>query len=253
MRPDSSWCIIICMKTYITNVQRYAIHDGGGIRTTVFFKGCPLACKWCHNPETISFKPEGEVFIYTPQELARRVLRDQIFFGDLGGVTLSGGEPLAQNMHYIVEFLKILKQNDLNIACDTCGDVPWENFAAVLPYINLFLYDLKIASEKLHIRYTGQSNKRIIENLKKLSPPARMQLRVPVVGGVNDGAEMTEIIALAKSAAPNCMVSLLPYHNLGKDKWRDFAPDYNFYTPSPERMREIAADWERAGFIVEED
>ena len=242
------------MKTLITNIQRYAIHDGGGIRTTVFFKGCPLACSWCHNPETISFKAEGEFSVYTPQELARRVLRDQIFFGSQGGVTLSGGEPLAQDMWYIVEFLKILKQNGINVACDTCGDVPWENFAAVLPYIDTFLYDVKIASEDLHIQHTGRSNGRIIDNLRKLSSLARVQLRIPVIGGVNDGDEMSKIIALAKSSAPGSRVSLLPYHNMGKDKWvkAGMSPaEFDFYTPSAKRMAEIAADWEQTGFKVE--
>jgi pyruvate formate lyase activating enzyme len=241
-------------KTLISNIQRYAIHDGGGIRTTVFFKGCPLACAWCHNPETISFKPEGEYFSYTPQELIKIIMRDQIFFGDSGGVTLSGGEPLAQSMAYILEFAKLLKQNGVNIACDTCGDVPWENFAAILTYVNLFLYDIKLASEDLHIKYTGRSNQRIIENLKKLSPLARVRLRIPVIGGVNDGEEMANIINLAKSAAPGSEVSLLPYHNLGKDKWdkTDIQPtEFNFHTPSKEHMAKIAKDWEQAGFKVE--
>ena len=255
------------MSAFITNIQRYAIHDGGGIRTTVFFKGCPLACSWCHNPENMSFDDSGESlphksgrntgFQMPPRDLARRLLREMIFFGDSGGVTLSGGEPLAQDMAYITELLGILKQKGVNVACDTCGDVPWENISAVLPFIDTFLYDIKIASRDLHIRHTGKSNERIIANLERLclneDSLAKIWLRVPVVGGVNDGAEMANIIALAKQKAPNRKVSLLPYHHLGEDKWAKLGkppPSSEFYIPPLERMVEIAADWGRAGFEV---
>ncbi|MCL2397263.1 MAG: radical SAM protein [Defluviitaleaceae bacterium] len=243
------------MSVLITNIQRYAIHNGGGIRTTVFFKGCPLACSWCHNPETQSFKAEGEVFNYTPRQLAKLVMRDQIFFGEQGGVTLSGGEPLAQDMGYMTEFLRILKQSGAHIACDTCGDVPWDNFAAVLPYVDLFLYDIKAATEELHVEYTGRSNVRIIDNLGKLAQhTAQVWLRIPVIGGYNDGEEMTAIIDLAKKAAPGRKISLLPYHTMGKDKWDkiDKSPRHvDFYTPGTEAMAKIAMDWKRAGFEAE--
>jgi len=232
------------MNVLITNIQRYAIHDGGGIRTTVFFKGCPLACSWCHNPETKSFEAEAGALTYPPRKLAEIVMRDQIFFGDSGGVTLSGGEPLAQDMAYMTEFLKILKQNEIHVACDTCGDAPWENFAAVLPYVDLFLYDIKAASQEVHIKHTKRGNERIITNLEKLHPLANVWLRIPVIGGVNDGEEMTAIINRAKSAAPGCNVSLLPYHAMGgRDSERG-----KFHTPSHERMTEIRTAWKNAGF-----
>jgi len=264
------------MGAYITNIQRYAIHDGGGIRTTVFFKGCPLRCEWCHNPETQEFAivvddeqresvceavpPVIARSVATKQstkELARIVLRDQIFFGDKGGVTISGGEPLAQDMDYMVEFLSLLKKHDVNIACDTCGDVPWENFQAVLPYVDLFLFDLKLASPELHMKYTRQDNKRIISNLEILSAQtsqktAKIWLRIPVIGGVNDNEEMLKIIALAQSASPNSKVSLLPYHNMGTDKWTKIRrPSPNFYTPSQEKMNAILEAWKTAGFEAE--
>jgi len=241
----------------ITNIQRYAIHDGGGIRTTVFFKGCPLACAWCHNPETQSFDDIAGVLRYSPEELAWIVLRDELFFGESGGVTISGGEPLAQDSEYLVAFLKILKKRDIHVACDTCGDVPWGQFEVVLPYVDLFLYDLKLATNELHERYTGSSNSRILANLKKLSSmtkPSNIWLRVPIIGGVNVGSidgsksdtasgrdeiacrrhdkgylqyeaagnetvEMTKIIALAQRITPGCKVSLLPYHNMAAGKW----------------------------------
>jgi len=238
----------------ITNIQRYAINDGGGIRTAVFFKGCPLACAWCHNPETQSFADEGDVLKVSPDKLAQIVLRDQIFFGSSGGVTLSGGEVLAQDTAYIVQFLKILKQNDIHIACDTCGDAPWESFESVLPYVDVFLYDIKVADSALHKRWTGQGNERIIANLEKLNGIANVWLRIPVIGGFNDGAEMAAIIALAKGVAPNRRVSLLPYHAMGEGKRSKIskAPSqHDFYTPRPDQMQKIAVDWEHAGFDVE--
>jgi pyruvate formate lyase activating enzyme len=153
-------------------------------------------------------------------------------------------------MAYIMEFLRILKQRDVHIACDTCGDVPWENFACVLPYVDVFLYDIKAADGPLHKHRTGQDNRRIIANLEKLHRVANVWLRIPVIGGVNDGAEMAAIIALAKDVAPNCKVSLLPYHHMGEGKWGK-AMEHDFYTPSVDKMQEIALDWQRAGFEVE--
>jgi len=241
-----------CM--FVTNIQRYAIHDGGGIRTTVFFKGCPLGCLWCHNPETQGFAGEG-FKRYSPDELARIVLRDQIFYENSGGVTISGGEPLAQDMKYMQKFLQILKKRDTHIACDTCGDVPWESFEAVLPYVDLFLYDIKLATGELHRKYTGQDNVRIISNLErlaKLAPYPQVWLRIPVIGGVNDGCEMAEIIALAKRVAPGSNVSLLPYHNMGTHKWEQiYKPVQDFSTPSSARMMQILEDFKQVGFNVE--
>jgi len=235
----------------ITNIQRYAIHDGGGIRTTVFFKGCPLSCLWCHNPETQSFG-EGDCRLYTPQALAQAVLRDQIFYENGGGVTISGGEPLAQNIDEMLAFLIIIKERGIHIACDTCGDVPWGNFEAVLPYVDMFLCDIKLASPALHKKYTGRDNKQIISNLECLAKTAQVWLRIPVVGGVNDGDEMDNIIALAKQAAPGSKVSLLPYHSMGAGKWAEInKPAHIFTTPSNEKMHQILTKFKAANFDAE--
>jgi len=179
------------------------------------------------------------------------VLRDQIFFGNDGGVTISGGEPLMQNMDYIVDFLKVLKKNGVNVACDTCGAAPWENFDAVLPYVDTFLYDLKAATKELHISHTGQSNEDILANLRLLCPVANVWLRIPVIGGFNNKEEMTKIIAFAKEIAPASKVFLLPYHSMGEGKWVKAdknPPVHNFFTPSNEEMQKIAIDWKKAGF-----
>jgi len=236
----------------VTNIQRFAIHDGGGIRTTVFFKGCPLACEWCHNPETQSFDNDGEATCYSLEALARVILRDQVFFCDSGGVTISGGEPLAQDIGFLLELLRLLKNKGMHIACDTCGDVPWQHFEAVLPYVDLFLYDIKLATGQLHSEYTGRDNIQIVDNLKKLVQEANVWLRIPVIGGVNDGDEMAKIIALAGGIGPGCRVSLLPYHSMGADKWTKLGkPRPEFYTPADKRIAEIKAQWKQAGFTIE--
>ena len=219
----------------VTNIQRFSVHDGPGVRTTVFFKGCPLCCLWCHNPETISFEMEKGDTVYTADELVKRVIRDQIFFGENGGVTISGGEPLAQDMAFMIDFLRKLKKQDINVACDTSGDASWDNFELVLPYVDIFLYDIKLATETAHIKFTGRSNIRIIENLSKLAKTNKVQLRVPVIGGVNEGREMKEILKLAKKTAPRAAIELIPYHQLGLHKWEKLGKTpQKFYTPTKE-------------------
>ena len=219
----------------VTNIQRFSIHDGPGVRTTIFFKGCPLCCLWCHNPETISYDMEEGCFIYTADELVKKATRDQIFFGENGGVTISGGEPLAQDMAFMIDFLRKLKSLGINVACDTSGDVPWDNFDLVMPYVDIFLYDIKLATETAHIKFTGRSNKRIIENLSKLAKSNKVQIRIPVIGGANERREMKEILKLAKKTAPTAQVKLIPYHSLGIQKWEKLGKTpQKFFTPTKE-------------------
>ena len=224
----------------VANIQRFSIHDGPGVRTTVFFKGCPLCCLWCHNPEMISFEMEKGDTRYTASELAKKVMRDQIFFGENGGVTLSGGEPLVQDMAFMIDFLRKLKERGINIACDTSGDVPWDNFELIMPYVDIFLYDIKLATEAAHIKFTGRSNKRIIENLKKLAKSKRVHLSIPVIGGVNEENEMKEMLKLAKKVAPHAPIKLNPYHQLGIQKWEKLGKTpQKFYTPTKEYINEL--------------
>ena len=219
----------------VANIQRFSVHDGPGIRTTVFFKGCPLCCLWCHNPEAISFEMEEGSEIYTAGELAKKVVRDEVFFGEHGGVSISGGEPLAQDMAFMIDFLGKLKKQGINVVCDTSGDVPWDNFELVMPYVDIFLYDIKLATETAHKKFTGRSNKRIIENLAKLAKTDKVILRIPVVGGANEGREMKEILKLAKKTAPTAKIQLIPYHSLGIQKWEKLGrTPQKFYTPTKE-------------------
>ena len=258
-------------------MQSYAIHDGEGIRTTVFFKGCPLRCAWCHNPETQSFEAE---WLHHPERcigcgrcasgcptgartlagqactadaLCALLLRERVFYdASGGGVTLSGGEPLAQDPAYLLALCRALHQRGVRVAVDTCGHVPYARFAALLPYVDTFLYDIKAADPALHARYTGVDNALILDNLRRLGAEnARIRLRVPVVPGVNTApAEMARIVAIAREAAPASPVHLLPYHRLGQHKHVQLNahPPTLFDEPSPALMEALALRWREAGF-----
>lgn len=269
-------------RPLISNIQRFCTHDGPGIRTTVFFKGCPLSCKWCHNPENQRFEkdtvfyeercvrcgdcgkpgfiPGGCVYgareeigkSYTPYALSEILLRDLSFYeSSSGGITLSGGEPLAQDIACLTELLRLLKVQGVHTAIDTCGDVPWEAVAAAAPLTDLFLYDMKALDSGLHSAFMGNDNKLILSNLERLSGQAVINLRIPVIGGFNDGREMADMADYAGKHVNACKVNLLPYHNTGAGKYKRLGktPGENlFYTPSAARMNEIAGLWKAAGF-----
>ena len=238
------------MKTaIISNIKRFAVHDGDGIRTTVFFKGCPLKCLWCHNPESISFQPQiafyknkcigcgeckredfsvadclGEAKVLygrevTVEELLPLLLEDRDFYETSGGgVTLSGGECLAQ-ADFCAELLKRLKQEGINTAVDTCGFVPRVAIDKVIPYTDTFLYDIKAMDEAVHIRCTGQSNKIILENLKYIdSCNKSIEIRIPYVPNHNDD-QMEKIAEFLKTLKNLKAVKVLPYHNYAGSKY----------------------------------
>ena len=298
-------------KPLIINIQKFSVHDGGGIRTTVFFKGCPLSCRWCHNAESRSWNRElmffsercsgcGRCAAVCPEkgiavkeqeggmhkiavtdralctacgsctdfcisnarsivgeemeaeELVRILRQDRQFYEDSGGgVTLSGGEAMAQDMDYMENLLVRLQSEGIPVNMDTCGEAPFERFERVLPYIHTFLYDIKAVTPELHREYTGVSNERILENLKNLTlAGARVHIRVPVIPEVNgDDEEMGKIIRFVKEYAKPVKISLLPYHNTGKDKAvRVGAESMEFSVPTGERMEELKALWLQAGF-----
>lgn len=252
-------------------IKRFETHDGDGIRTTLFFKGCPLRCKWCHNPESISqaqqiaffselcincggcaslceantiegsqhvfkrekctlcgkctnFCPKGAFVIYgneaKPQEIAEELLKDEIFFkGSKGGVTFSGGEPLYQ-VDLCVEIAKILKGHGINIAIDTCGFVSKAAFDKILPYVDMFLYDIKAYDNDTHIKCTGRPNQQILENLQYLDDLGKeIEIRIPYVPGYND--DQIELIAKFLSKLKHIKrIRVLPYHNYADEKYR---------------------------------
>ena len=271
----------------IFDIQRFSVHDGPGIRTTVFMKGCPLRCKWCHNPEGLSPAPQvqflGEACIgcgrcggertreaallcpsgalkllgqaWSPEALLEAVLADREFYGAEGGVTFSGGECLLQ-YPFVAHMLRLLKERGIRTAVDTSGEVPWEAFEAVLPYCDTYLYDVKTADPELHRSCTGRDNAQILQNLRELSHRgADLWIRIPVIPGVNDSEE--EIRAMGRILAPLGVrsVTLIPYHTLGQSKYATLGMSPGFDTEKSvtgTQLRELRELLRSFGLNVEE-
>ena len=289
----------------IFDIKRFSIHDGPGIRSTVFLKGCPLSCQWCHNPESQSFTPEflfrvdrcllcgscievcpeGAIRIdnekiitdikkcvvqgqcvsvcypgareiigreVSPSEVVDELVRDRVFYEESGGgVTFSGGEPLSQS-EFLEESLKLCHEAELKTALDTCGSAPWEELESQLPYLDLVLYDHKLLDDRLHKKFTGVSNKNILENFVRLGKSGiEVIVRRPVIPGVNDSSE--EINRLGVFLQENNGVSkidLLPYHALSADKYTRLGREQStaWKTPSPEDQERITTQLNEMGF-----
>jgi pyruvate formate lyase activating enzyme len=255
---------ILLMKGIIFNVKRYAIHDGPGIRVAFFMKGCPLSCWWCHNPEGISPEPEeviqtnkvgGKEFSrksivgkpYKVEDILSVLDRERVFLEKSGGgVTFSGGEPLMQHQ-FLLEALKACKEAGYHTAVDTSGHCPAARLRKIIPYTDLFLYDIKHPDALKHEFYTGVSNKLILNNLRLLlSNRKDVMIRIPVVPGINDNEEyisgFMRIIKENKSENIK-MINLLPYHRIGSSKYRKFNRTYRmeeYKQPSESRMKELS-------------
>lgn len=257
----------------IFDIQRNSFVDGPGIRTTVFFKGCSLKCKWCHNPESQSPNPQimyyknkctgcgrcrgitekNTEFVcfndakqicgkeYTVDEVFNIIQRDKLFYETSGGgVTFSGGECMLQ-IDFLCEILKKCKNNKINTTVDTAGDVPWEYFEKTVPYTDLFLYDIKTLNDELHKKYTGVSNNRILINFKKLvDTGARIRVRIPVIPSVNDTESDMKSIKDFLKPFNSLMVELLPYHKMGEHKYAALGMNTEeFDVPSQTRMDKL--------------
>ena len=193
------------IEGYIHSIESMGLVDGPGIRTVVFFQGCRLRCRYCHNPDTWTMR-SGKEQIFTPEQLVNKLLRFKPYFGDNGGVTFSGGECMLQ-IDFLCEILKKCKENGIHTAVDTAGNALWERFEKILPYTDLFLYDVKAFSEELHKEGTGVSNSLILENLKRLSGRAEIIIRIPVIGGYNDNIdELTRIAEFLKDKSKHSIL-----------------------------------------------
>lgn len=233
------------------DIQRNSFVDGPGIRTTVFFKGCNLKCKWCHNPESQSFKKQLLVFPdkctvcgkkYKSDEVFHVILKDKAFYDSSGGgVTFSGGECMLQ-LEFLIELLKKCKEHNIHTAIDTAGNINWSCFEQILPFTDLFLYDVKCYDENLHIQGTGTSNKTILNNLKKLSKHFNgdIVIRIPIIPGFNDNVpELKHIAQFLKSLKLND-IELLPYHKMGVHKYDALGrKPILFQEPSPSTIEEL--------------
>ncbi|HUU36854.1 MAG TPA: glycyl-radical enzyme activating protein [Candidatus Desulfaltia sp.] len=293
----------------IFDIKRYSINDGPGIRTTVFFKGCPLQCRWCHNPEGQSSTPEvmvraarclkdcSECLAVCPEgalsksgaipvldrircttcgkcaemcptqaiemvgrrlnatDLVWEIEKDRVFHEESGGgVTFSGGEPLSQP-DFLDEVLELCRKKEIHAAVDTCGLAAPEVLDRIAAKADLFLFDLKTMDEQKHIAFTGESNRLILENLKRLAATGKkIVVRIPIVPSINDDTEnIRRTAGFLRTLEGISEISLLPYHRLGRDKSKGIEKESScleFSSPTEESLERLKADLESRGFRV---
>jgi pyruvate formate lyase activating enzyme len=225
---------------WVFDIREFTVHDGPGIRTTVFLKGCPLHCTWCHNPEGQSRQPQRMTspagtrvvgFEIGSGELADRLNRQAVILRpNEGGITFSGGEPLMQAA-FVAEVVDRLER--LHVLLDTSGYGAESDLRLLLERIDLVYYDLKLIDEAAHLRYTGGSNRIILSNLQILSASGvPFVVRVPLVPGVTDTDENLAAIARTLRDLPGLVrVDLLPYNRAAGAKYHaagmEFHPDYD--------------------------
>jgi pyruvate formate lyase activating enzyme len=271
---------------FVFNIQRYSLHDGPGIRTLVFLKGCPLRCRWCSNPESQRLEPElafnedkcigttecgfckdicssgavqengsgliavdrktcMECFLcadacpshalsvfgklMTVDEVLQAVEADGVFYGRSGGgMTLSGGEPLAQ-ADFVLELLKEARRRRINTSIETCGFAEWKDLERICGYLDSILFDIKTMDPVKHKEFTGVSNERILENFQRLCesfPNLPKRVRTPVIPGFNDTEEDIKAIADFIRGKPHTEYELLAYHRLGQPKYTYLGREY---------------------------
>ena len=236
------------LRGRIFDIKRDCSEDGPGIRTTVFFAGCPLRCAWCQNPEGQEYRAvQGSQAgqWYELEELLYRVLIDRPFFSTTGGgVTVSGGEPTFQ-MRFVSDFLQRLREEGVDTAIETCGFFHYASFEKhLLPYLNRIYFDLKIMDEAEHRRLTGQSNLPVLRNLARLSRSIDIPLnvRVPLVPGMTATAENLAAIGSFLRTQGIAAVTLLPYNPLWQDKAIKLGrtPALTAGFMSPEQLAECA-------------
>ena len=264
----------------VGNIQNYSIHDGPGIRSTVFLKGCPLACQWCHNPEDLGFEQQlrwqrekciacGICVVSCPNKALRldtscvsiddilcircgkcaeacptlalellgksmtvaevlaQVKKDALFYESSGGgVTISGGEPLAQ-AEFTAALLQALKGEGIHTALDTSGQAPWADIEKCAGYADLFLYDIKHLDPARHQQLTGLDNTLILANLRRLAERgADIWLRMPILPGLNDDPQHIAAVSDLARELGIREVYLLPYHHLAMGKYEKLGLTY---------------------------
>ncbi len=239
-------------KGRIFDIQRYSIHDGVGIRTIVFLKGCVLRCRWCCNPESQEYQIQkmmvhGKEKIIgedtTVEQVMETVEKDRSYYRRSGGgLTLSGGESLTQP-EFARDLLRAAKEAGINTAMESTACAKYEVIESILPYLDTYLMDIKHMDAAKHKEFTGRSNELILENAKKIaeSGQTKLVIRVPVIPGFNDRRDEIEAIArFAASLKGVNKIHLLPYHRLGQDKYEGLGREYlmkDVLPPTNEHMK----------------
>ncbi|HHY05272.1 MAG TPA: glycyl-radical enzyme activating protein [Thermoanaerobacterales bacterium] len=297
------------VKGIVFDIKRFAIHDGPGIRTTVFLKGCPLKCWWCHNPEgnsvkqdlmffefkcmkcktcvnvcplnAITFQNDNQVidrkicdycgkcakacptealkligYEMTVDELVKEIEKDVLLYDNSGGgVTFSGGEPLLQHQ-FLKEALKECQRRDIHTVLDTSGYATKDVFSSVADYVDLFLYDLKLADDEEHLKYTGVSNRSIKDNLQMLLDMGRgndVILRFPVITGITDTEEnVNGLVEFVSSLKGLNEIDLLPFHDVS-EKFKRLDAEYKMTVqkaPTKQKLKAIKEKFEAIGLYV---
>lgn len=214
------------MIGYVHSIESMGTLDGPGIRTVVFFQGCPLKCKFCHNIDT-NFPKQGQE--YTPEELFKKVVKNQEYWKNGGGVTISGGEPLMQP-EFLLEFLKLLKENNIHTVLDTCAKTSKNVIDSLLPYVDLWMISLKELDNEKHIHLTESSNKEILENIKYIDGKkgSKIRIRFLVIPTLTDSEELIREVGEFVNGLRNLeSLELLAYGTHGKDKWYEFFKTYH--------------------------
>ena len=215
----------------IFDIQRYSIHDGRGIRTIVFLKGCVLRCRWCCNPESQEYavqtmmvqgKPKIIGEDVTVRQVMETVVKDRPYYRRSGGgLTLSGGESLCQ-AEFAAALLRAAKEEGINTAMESMACAPMETIEKLLPWLDQYLMDIKHINSAKHKEFTGKGNELMLENARKVAQSGKTELiiRVPVIPTFNDTEREIEEIARFSDALPGVKrIHLLPYHRLGQDKY----------------------------------
>ena len=262
------------MNGLIFSIKKYSIHDGPGIRVTFFMKGCPLNCLWCHNPEGISAIPETISKVnklgdrefkseeiagrfYSPENIIETLEKERVFIDQSGGgVTFSGGEPMSQP-EFLLETLRLCKSKGYHTAVDTSGYASSEDFVSIIPYTDLFLFDIKHLDDAEHLRFTGVSNVQILSNLRLVLDKVKsVMIRIPVIPGYNDSPghlkRLRDFISATKTPALK-KISLLPFHKTGSSKYERFNMPYRIgdvLPPSREKMAELKIFFQESGVNV---
>ncbi|MCD7855385.1 MAG: glycyl-radical enzyme activating protein [Clostridiales bacterium] len=293
--------------SYVFNIQRYSLHDGPGIRTIIFLKGCPMRCRWCCNPESQERKPEifyteskcigseecgfcknvcpekaidfkGKAVIdrkkcinclkceavcpskavsvqgrqYTVDELLDIAEKDSIFYGNEGGLTVSGGEPLSHG-DFLIQLLKEARKRRINTATETCGCGDYEVLYEAAKNLDYILFDIKSLNNEKHRKYTGCDNKVILNNFKRLCrdfPSLKKRVRTPVIPGFNDSTDDIKAVLDFIKDFPNVSYEPLKYHSFGRGKYSSLGREYELGDISLDEniFEEIKNIVKKAGF-----